>query len=119
MVKKSVRTTAEFDMLVKALSKPKKYPQLPADLAKFKDRLAAGAVRNKRARGVESAPVFGARVIDSTSGGGASGGFRVLYFDGAEERVLLHIDRRRELDDWPTGLILRMLDESGLWPSEP
>lgn len=118
MVNKPVRTTSEFDILVKALSKPKKYPKLPADLAKFKDRLAAGAVRNKRARGVKSAPVFGARVMDSTSGGGASGGFRVLYFDSADECVLLHIDRRTELDDWPTDLILRMLEETGLWPSE-
>ncbi len=118
MVNKPVRTTPEFDILVKALSKPKKYPKLPADLAIFKNRLAVGAVRNKRARGVKSAPVFGARVMDSSSAGGASGGFRVLYFDGADERVLLHIDRRRDLDDWPTGLILRMLDEWGLWPLE-
>jgi len=56
--------------------------------------------------------------MDSSSGGGGSGGFRVLYFDGAEERVLLHIDRRSELDDWPTALILRMLEETGLWSSE-
>ena len=118
MVKKSVRTTPEFDILVKALSKPKRFPKLPADLTKFKNRLAVGAVRNKRARGVKSAPVFGARIIDSSSGGGASGGFRVLYFEGAEERVLLHIDRRRELDDWPTDLILRMLEETGLWPAQ-
>ena len=56
--------------------------------------------------------------MDSSSAGGASGGFRVLYFDGADERILLHIDRRRDLDDWPTGLILRMLDAWGLWPLE-
>ena len=58
MVNKPVRTTPEFDILVKALSKPKKYPKLPADLAIFKHRLAVGAVRNKRARGVKSAPVL-------------------------------------------------------------
>ena len=78
--------------------------------------LSAGTVRSKRARDVEEAPVFSARIKDSSSGSGKSGGFRVLYFEGAEMRMLLFIDRRRELDDWPTQTLLRLLKESGLWP---
>lgn len=113
---KRVGTTHEFDDLVEALSKPKRFPKLPSDLAEFKSRLAAGTVQSKRARGMDSAPVFGARVRDSTTGKGTRGGFRVLYFDGPDERTLLFIDRRRELDDWPADLILEVLERLGLWP---
>ncbi len=112
---KPVVSTPEFDNQVKALSKPKKYPKLPSDLAIFKQKLSAGAVPHKRARDVKSAPVYGARVGDSSTGVSKRAGFRVLYFEGAETRILLFIDRRRELDAWPTNTILRMLKESGLW----
>ena len=115
MVSKQVISTSGFDKQVKALSKPKRYPKLPTDLATFKENLAAGRARTKRARGVQSAPVYSARVRDSSSGGGSSGGFRVLYFEGEDARILLHIDRRREMDQWPTDLILRMLEVTGLW----
>lgn len=112
---KPVVSTPEFDNQVKALSKPKKYPKLPSDLANFKQELSAGEVPHKRARHVDTAPVFGARLKDSSTGVGKRDGFRVLFFEGAEKRILLFIDRRRELDDWPTDTILRMLKESGLW----
>lgn len=115
MAHKPVISTPEFDSRVKALSRPKRYPKLPSDLESFKQKLSADEVPKKRARNVESAPVFGARVKDSSTGAGKRGGFRVLYFEGSEKRVLLLIDRRRELDDWPTNTILRMLKESGLW----
>ena len=81
-------------------------------------QLSAGEVPRKRARDVHSAPVYGARMKDSSTGVSKRGGFRVLYFEGAEERILLFIDRRRELDAWPAAIILRMLEESGLWPPE-
>ena len=112
---KPVDSTPEFDIQVKALSKPKKYPKLPSDLGIFKQKLSAGEVPHKRARDVDSAPVYGARVKDSSTGVSKRDGFRVLYFEGAEYRILLFIDRRRELDAWPTDTILRMLKESGLW----
>lgn len=115
MDSKPVVSTPEFDNQVKALSKPKKYPKLPSDLAIFKQKLSAGAVPHKRARNVDSAPVYGARVQDSSSGQSKRSGFRVLYFEGADTRILLFIDRRRELDAWPTDIILRMLKETGLW----
>ena len=115
---KPVVSTLEFDNQVNALSKPKKYPKLPTDLQNFKQELSAGTVRHKRARGVESAPVYGARVKDSSTGTSKRSGFRVLFFEGAEKRILLFIDRQRELDDWPTDIILRMLKDSGLWPPE-
>lgn len=117
MTRKKVDSTFEFDKQVKALSKPKKHPKLPNDLEIFKRELAAGHVPHKRARNVNSAPVYGARVKDSSTGVSKREGFRVLYFDGPEKRILLFIDRRRELDDWPTGTILRMLEELGLWPT--
>ena len=113
---KRIVTTQEFDDNVEALSKPKRFPRLPRDLEEFKSRLAAGTVQSKRARGMNAAPVYGARVRDRTTGKGARGGFRVLYFDGPDERTLLFIDRRSELDDWPTDLILELLERLGLWP---
>lgn len=113
---KFVVSIPDFDKQVKALSKPKKYPKLPSDLKRFKDKLSVGEISAKRARGVKSAPVFGARVVDSSTGLGKSGGFRVLYFESEDKYVLLFIDRRRELDAWPAGLILRILKELGLWP---
>ncbi len=115
MEHKQVVSTPEFDNQVKALSKPKRNPKLSFDLAIFKQKLSVGEVPHKRARGVGSAPIYGARVQDSSTGQGKRGGFRVLYFEGAEKRILLFIDRRRELDTWPTAVILRMLKESGLW----
>lgn len=113
---KQVVTTHEFDDNVEALSKPKRFPKLPSDLEEFKSRLAVGTVQSKQARGMNSAPVFGARVRDRTTGKGTRGGFRVLYFEGPDECTLLFIDRRSELDDWPTALILELLDRLGLWP---
>ena len=113
---KRVVTTHEFDDLVEALSKPKRFPKLPYDLEEFKSRLAAGTVQSKQARDMDSAPVFGARVRDRTTGKGTRGGFRVLYFDGTDERTLLFIERRSELDDWPAALILEILERLGLWP---
>ena len=113
---KRVVTTHEFDDSVEALSKPKRYPKLPSDLDEFKSRLAVGSVQSKQARGMDSAPVFGARVRDRTTGKGTRGGFRVLYFDGPDERTLLFIDRRSELDNWPTDLILELLERLELWP---
>ena len=115
MIPKPVISTSEFDKQVKALSKPKKHPKLKSDLAKFIHRLAAGEIAKKRARDVASAPVFAARMSDSSSGVGSSGGFRVLYFEDEDARILLHIDRRREMDRWPTDLILTMLQKTGLW----
>lgn len=115
MERKPVVSTPEFDNQVKALSKPKKHPKLLSDLEIFKQKLSVGEVPHKRARGVESAPVYGARLRDSSTGVSKRGGFRVLFFEGAEKRILLFIDRRRELDNWPTDTILRMLKESGLW----
>lgn len=117
-MRKLVHSIPDFDKQVKALSKPKKYPKLPSDLKRFKEKLSAGEISSKRARGVSSAPVFGARVEDSSTGVGKSGGFRVLYFEGEDKYVLLFIDRRRELDAWPTDLILRILKELGLWPPD-
>lgn len=118
MAYKPVVSTTEFDNQVKALSKPKNYPKLPSDLDIFKQQLSAGEVPHKRARGVHSAPVYGARLRDSSTGASKREGFRVLYFEGADERILLYIDRRRELDAWPAGTILRMLEELGLWPPD-
>ncbi len=115
---KPVESTPEFDNQVKALSKPKKYPKLPSDLKSFRQKLSVGEIARKRARDVNSAPVFGARLKDSTTGTGKSSGFRVLYFEGEEEYILLFIDRRRDLDAWPADTILRILEESGLWPPE-
>ena len=57
MERKPVVSTHEFDNQVKALSKPKKYPKLPSDLAAFKQKLADGEIPHKRARGVGSAPI--------------------------------------------------------------
>ena len=113
-----VHSIPDFDKQVKALSKPKKYPKLPSDLKRFNEKLSAGEISSKRARGVRSAPVFGARVEDSSTGLGKSGGFRALYFEGEDKYVLLSTDRRRELDAWPTDLILRILKELGLWPPD-
>lgn len=118
MAYKRVVSTPEFDNQVKALSKPKKHPKLPSDLKTFKQQLSAGEVPHKRARDVNSAPVYGARVKDSSTGVSKREGFRVLYFEGAEERILLFIDRRRELDAWPADTILWMLKELGLWPPD-
>ena len=115
---KIVVSIPDFDNQVKALSKPKKYPKLPSDLKRFKDKLSAGEIPSKRARGVKTAPVYGARVEDSSTGAGKRGGFRILYFEGEDVYVLLFIDRRRELDAWPSQIILRLLKESGLWPPE-
>lgn len=112
---KPVVSTPEFDNQVKALSKPKKYPKLPSDLRDFKQKLSAGEIPHKRARDVDSAPVYGARLKGSSTGVSKRDGFRVLFFEGAENRILLFIDRRRALDDWPTDTILRMLKQSGLW----
>ncbi|MCY4061884.1 MAG: hypothetical protein OXG53_05930 [Chloroflexi bacterium] len=117
-MRKLVVSIPDFDNQVKALSKPKKYPKLPSDLKSFKQKLAVGEIASKRARGVSSAPVFGARVEDSSTGVGKSGGFRVLYFESEDKYILLFIDRRRELDDWPSDMILRILKELGLWPPE-
>lgn len=88
MAHKRVSSTSEFDSQVKALSKPKKYPKLPADLEAFKQKLSAGEVPRKRARGVDSAPVYGARLKDSSTGAGQRQSFRVLFFEGAEKFVL-------------------------------
>lgn len=115
---KSVVSTPDFDNQVQALSKPKRFPKLPADLKQFKQKLSVGEISSKRARDVKSAPVYGARVEDSSTGVGKRGGFRVLYFEGKAEYTLLFIDRRRELDAWPTQIILRLLTELGLWPSD-
>jgi len=87
---KPIVSTFEFDNQVKALSKPKKYPKLPSDLKVFKYKLSTGEVPRKRARGVKSAPVYGARVSDSTTGLGKRSSFRVLYFEGEEQYILLH-----------------------------
>ena len=117
-MQKAVVSIPDFDNQVNALSKPKKYPKLPTDLKNFKQKLSAGEISSKRARGVKSAPVYGARIADSSTGGGKSGGFRVLYFESEEAYILLFIDRRRELDAWPSSLILRVLKELGLWPPD-
>ncbi|MCY3916793.1 MAG: hypothetical protein OXG49_12340 [Chloroflexi bacterium] len=117
-MRKLVVSIPDFDNQVKALSKPKKYPKLPSDLKSFKQKLSTGDIASKRARGVKSAPVFGARVEDSSTGVGKSGGFRVLYFESEDRYILLFIDRRRELDAWPSDTILRLLKELGLWPSD-
>jgi len=42
--------------------------------------------------------------------------FVFCTLEGEEQYILLFIDRRRDLDDWPSDTILRMLEESGLWP---
>ena len=117
-MRKSVVSIPDFDNQVRALSKPKKYPKLPSDLKSFKQELSEGEISPKRARDVNLAPVYGARVKDSSTGVGKSGGFRVLYFEGEDKYILLFIDRRRELDAWPTDTILRILNELGLWPAD-
>jgi len=117
-VRKSVVSIPDFDNQVKALSKPKKYPKLPSDLKSFKRKLSVGEIASNRARGVKSAPLFGARIEDSSTGVGKRGGFRVLYFEAEDKYILLFIDRRREIDAWPSDMILRILKESGLWPPE-
>ena len=117
-MRKSVVSIPDFENQVKALSKPKRYPKLPSDLTGFKEKLSVGEIPAKRARGVNSAPVYGARVEDSSAGAGKRGGFRVLYFESEDKYILLFIDRRRELDAWPSDMILRILKESGLWPPE-
>ena len=115
---KPVHSIPDFDNQVKAPPKPKKYPKLPSDLNSFKQKLSVGEISSKRARGVRSAPVYGARIEDSSTGVGKSGGFRVLYFEGEDKYILLFIDRRRELDAWPSDTILRLLKELGLWPPD-
>lgn len=81
---KPVVSTYEFDNQVKALSKPKKYPKLPSDLKNFKHKLSFSEVPHKRARNVKSAPVYGARLRDSSTGVSQREGLRVLYFEGEE-----------------------------------
>lgn len=94
---KPIRTTRQFDRLVKDLQK--QHRRIGDDIAKFSEQLQRGERKaDSLLRGVGGAQVYRARIANSSAKGGARGGFRITYFTDDQAFWLLHIGLRRDND---------------------
>ena len=113
---KEVRTLRDFDRQLKKLSKNRH--QLKSDYIDFVLSLEASQQQWTRVAGVGEAPLWTARMQDSSSSRGKSGGFRVYFFVTDAVIWLVHIQLRKDGDTVPGWALLRTLEFAGLWPPE-
>lgn len=111
---REVRALADFERQLKKLSKNRH--QLISDYRDFVVNLEASRQQWQRAAGVEGAPLWTARMADSSSSRGKSGGFRVYFFVTDAVIWLVHIQLRKDGNTAPGWTLLRALILAGLWP---
>ena len=104
----------EFDRQFQKLSRKRR--RIFDDLDDLLEKLAAGQLPGRQARGVRGLPVKVARMRDRTSGRGKSGGFRVAYYYDDTQILLAYITPRDQLDQHSTARILEVLRSAGLMP---
>ena len=111
---REVRTLSDFDRQLKKLRKNRH--QLASDYKDFVVHLEASCENWKRVSGVDEAPLWTARMKDSSSSRGKSGGFRVYFFVTDTIIWLTHIQLRKDGNTVPGQTLLRALKSAGLWP---
>ena len=111
---REVRALADFERQLKKLSKNRH--QLKSDYLDFVTNLEERQARWQRVAGVGGAPLWTARMADSSSGRGKSGGFRVYFFVTDAAIWLAHIQLRKDGDTVSGWTLLRALELAGLWP---
>ena len=105
---KPIRTTRQFDRLVKDLKKD--HRRVGEDIARFADQLRNGDRKSDSLlKGVGGAQVYRARIANSSAKGGARGGFRITYFTDDQAFWLLHIGLRRDNDGINAAWIRQVL----------
>ena len=94
---KPIRTTRQFDRLVKNLRKD--HRRVGEDIARFAGQLQRGERKSDTLlKGMASAEVYRARIKNSAAKRGSRGGFRVTYFVDDQVIWLPHIGLRRDND---------------------
>lgn len=111
---REVRRITDFDRQFKKLRKNRH--QLASDYKDFVVNLEASRENWTPVSGVDEAPLWTARMKDSSSGSGKSGGFRVYFFVTDTIIWLTHIQLRKDGDTVPGWTLLRALKLAGLWP---
>jgi len=96
---REIRTLSDFDRQFKKLRKNRH--QLASDYKDFVVNLEASRENWKRVSGVDEAPLWTARMKDSSSGNGKSGGFRVYFFVTDTIIWLTNIQLRRDAKTVP------------------
>ena len=113
---RQVRALADFERQLKKLSK-NRY-QLLSDYRDFVVNLEASRQQWQRVAGVGDGPLWTARMQDSSSSRGKSGGFRIYFFVTDAVIWLVHIQLRKDGKTVPGWALLRALKLAGLWPSK-
>lgn len=102
----------EFARQVKRLSR--KHRLILDDIEAFLDELEQGHRPGKPFRGVEGRSVRWARMQNSSSKTGKSGGFRVVYYFDDDAILLIMIDTRSTFGHIPAHRILDALEHAGI-----
>ena len=114
---KDVRALTDFERQLKKLN-TKRRRELRADYQNFILNLEATRAQWKRVKDVEDAPLWTARMQDSSSNRGKSGGFRVYFFVTDSVIWLVHIQLRKDGNTVPSATLSAALKRAGLWPLE-
>ena len=101
---REVRTLSDFDRQFKKLHK--NCYKLASDYKDFVVNLEASRENWKSVSGVDEAPLWTARMKDSSSRSGKSGGFRVYFFVTDAIIWLIHIQLRRDANTVPGWILL-------------
>jgi mRNA-degrading endonuclease RelE of RelBE toxin-antitoxin system len=104
----NIEYTAEFKRNLRQLAK--KYRRIKTDLQELLDQLAKGNKLGDQIRGVVY-EVFKARVKNSDSARGKSGGYRVIYQCKDEQIILITIYSKSEQQDIEPSEIQQIISD--------
>jgi mRNA-degrading endonuclease RelE of RelBE toxin-antitoxin system len=109
-MKINVVLALDFEREAKKLRK--RYPNLMRDLSPLLSQLEQGETPGDRIQGLAPYRVYQARIKNSDSQRGKSGGYRVIYYLEMEEQIaVLTIYSKSDQNDLPVEIIRRIIDE--------
>ena len=111
---RDLKWSTDFDRQVRQLAR--KYRRLYEDIASFLDTFSEGHLPGNVVRGVQGLPVKVARMQNSTSNKGKSGGFRMVYYYDDSLVLFTFITTRDSLDQMSGRRILNKLTNEGFCP---
>lgn len=91
----------------------RKYPKAIDDIEEFVKTLERGETPGNRMTGLGGRPVYWARIRNSSTGRGQSGGFRIVYFCDQVVVLLIMIGIRAEFGTIATSHVEQILRNNG------
>jgi mRNA-degrading endonuclease RelE of RelBE toxin-antitoxin system len=106
-----IQFTTHFHKALKQLSK--KYRQIRADLGLLIVQLQAGEIVGDQLMGMEDRIIYKARIINSDTGRGKSGGYRVIYYIVTQDLIrLVTLYSKTEQEDIGATEIIEIINKT-------